>query len=164
MARRPQVQTGTAGGCIFSGCLTLCVLALVAVVSIGIWLETQPGRDEAKARAALHDNVAAHQQSLSRAAADGILKDAEITQLFPRTVKAARGLVDIKKRAESTTIIAELGGSGPPRAFIFVYETTVAGCYAFHVPPPGQEAPQVSVRELADDACAASALPSTPTP
>ncbi len=111
MARRPQVQTGTTGGCLFNGCIVLCVLLLVTVVSAWIWLTTQPERDEAKARANLRANVERNQQRLSRVAADGILQDAEIAQLFP-PAKPAKGLVDIKRQAESTTVIAEMLGLG----------------------------------------------------
>jgi hypothetical protein len=54
-------------------------------------------------------------------------------------------------------------GLGPPRAFIFVHETTVEGCYAFHVPPPARGAPRVSVRQLSDETCTARAA-SSPLP
>lgn len=156
MARKPQARTGTTGGCLFNGCLVLCVLLLATVVSSWIWLATQPERDETKARADLRANVETRQQRLGRTAADGVLHDAEIVQLFP-PAKPAEGLVDIKRQGESITVIAEMLGLGPPRAFIFVHETTVEGCYAFHIPPPAHGALRVFVRQLSDESCAASA-------
>jgi hypothetical protein len=53
-------------------------------------------------------------------------------------------------------------GLGPTRTYIFVYETTVEGCYAFHVPPPARGAPRVSVRQLPDEACTVRAAFSPP--
>jgi hypothetical protein len=162
MARRAQVQAGTTGGCLFNGCLSLCVLLLVTVVSAWIWVATQPERDEAKARADLRANVEMRQQRLSRAAADGALHDAEIAQIFPPG-KPTKGLIDIKRQGESITVVAEMLGLGPPRAFIFVHETMVEGCYAFHLPPPVHGAPRVSVRQLSDESCAAGGPLSVPT-
>ncbi|MFD7702799.1 hypothetical protein [Streptomyces caelestis] len=161
MARRPHVQTGTIGGCLLNGCLTLCALLLVTVVSAWIWLATQPGRDEAKARADLRANVETRQQRLSRAAADGVLHDAEIAQLFPPE-KPAEGLVDITRQGESITVIAEMPGFAPPSAFILAHQTMVEGCYAFLVPPPAHGAPRVSVRQLSDRTCTAGAPLSVP--
>jgi hypothetical protein len=53
-------------------------------------------------------------------------------------------------------------GLGPPRAFVFVHETTVEGCYAFHIPPLVRGAPRVSVRQLPDETCTARAASSPP--
>ena len=162
MTREAHVATGTAGGCLFNGCVTLCVLLLVTFVSAWIWLGTQPARDEAKARADLRANVETRRQHLSQAAADGILQDTEIIRLFP-AMKPAGGLVDIGRQGQLTTVIAEMLGSGPPRAFILVRETMVEGCFAFRVPLSAHGAPSVSVRQLSDEACAASTSPSEPT-
>jgi hypothetical protein len=54
-------------------------------------------------------------------------------------------------------------GLGPPITFIFVNETTVEGCYAFHVPPPARGAPRVSVRQLSDETCTASTASTPPS-
>ncbi|MFH9044332.1 hypothetical protein ACH4FA_34060 [Streptomyces sp. NPDC017966] len=134
----------------------------MTVVSAWIWVATRPARDEAKARADLRANVETRQQRLGRAAADGVLHDAEIVQIFPPG-KLAKGLVDIKRQEESVTVIAEMLGFGPPRTFIFVHETMVEGCYAFRIPPPAYGAPRVSVRQLPDKTCAAGAPSSAPT-
>lgn len=162
MGRRPRVQTGTTGGCLFNGCLTLCVLLLVTVAGTWIWVTTQPERDEAKARADMRAGVEESRQLLRRAAADGILEDAEITRIFPPS-KSAGGVVDIRRHGDSVTVTAELLGIGPPRAFIFVHATTVEGCFAFHVPPPAREAPPVSAEQLPDETCtpAVSAPPAS---
>ncbi|MFE9923087.1 hypothetical protein ACFYQA_16310 [Streptomyces sp. NPDC005774] len=162
MARRPQVQIGTTGGCLFNGVIALCVLLLVTVVSAWIWLATQPERDETKARADLRENVETRRQRLARAAADGVLQDAEIAQLFPPT-QSTEGLADIKRQGESITVIAEMLGIGPPRSFIFVNETTAEGCYAFHVLPPAHGAPRVSVRQLSDETCTAGTASTPPS-
>lgn len=130
--------------------MTLCVLVLLVFVGAWVWLETQPERDEAKARADLRANVEAHERRLGRAAADGNLQHAEIARIFP-PAKPAVGLVDVKRQGESTTVIAGLLGLGPPRAFIFVYASTVEGCYAFHVSPPAHGGPRVFVRQLSDE-------------
>ncbi|MFJ3928230.1 hypothetical protein [Streptomyces sp. NPDC090022] len=148
MARRSQ-----------AGCLTLLGLLLVVVVGVWIWLETQPARDEAQARKDLRANVEVLRDRLGGAAADGSLLDTEIAQVLPPS-KPARGLVGVTRYGEAVTVVAEVLGHGPPRAFIFVYERSVAGCYAFEVPPPAPGAPRPSVRELPRKACAAG--PATP--
>ncbi|MEU8431567.1 hypothetical protein AB0F18_01420 [Streptomyces sp. NPDC029216] len=154
MARRSQVRAGTAGGCLLNGCLALLGLLLVAAVGGWIWLDAQPARDEARARKNLRENVEAFRDRLGGAAADGSLPDTEIAQVF-RPSKPARGLVGVTRQGGAVTVTAELLGQGPPRAFIFVYERSVAGCYAFEVPPPAAGAPRPSVRELPRTACAA---------
>ncbi len=161
MARRPHVRTGTTGGCLFNGCLVLCVLLLVAVVGTWIRVATQPGRDEDEARAHLRETVEMYRERLARAAADGSLRDEEIGRLFP-PMKPAEGLVDIRRQGKSTTAVVGLLGMGPARTFIFVSHTTVKGCYAFHVPPPAHEVPRVSVRQLPDEACTRSSRGGSP--
>ncbi|WP_369181825.1 hypothetical protein [Streptomyces mutabilis] len=66
MTRNAEVATATTDGCLFNGCVTLCVLLLVTVVSARIWAETQPDRDEAKARSDLYADVETGQQRLGR--------------------------------------------------------------------------------------------------
>ncbi|MEV4969837.1 hypothetical protein [Streptomyces scopuliridis] len=119
-----------------------------------IWLATQPQRDEAEARADLRETVDARRHGLVEAAADGVLRDEEVTRLFPPE-KPAKGLVDVKRRGETTTVTAGLLGHGPPRAFIFVVEETVSGCYAFDVTPSAHGNARVSARELPDETCGA---------
>ncbi|WP_371101685.1 hypothetical protein [Streptomyces sp. PU_AKi4] len=133
----------------------------MTVVSASIWVATRPARDEAKARADLRANVETRQQRLGRAGADGVLHDAEIVQLFPPE-KPAKGLIDIKRQGKTVTVIAEMLGLAPPGAFILMYQTTVEGCYAFHIPPPAHGAPRVSVRQLPDKTCAVGAPSSAP--
>ncbi|NML54789.1 hypothetical protein HHL19_18710 [Streptomyces sp. R302] len=137
-------------------------LLLVAVVGVLIWLETQPARDEAQARQNLRDNVELLRDRLGEAAADGSLPDTEIARVFP-PAKPAKGYVGVTRHGEAVTVVAEVLGQGPPRAFIFVYERSVTGCYAFEVPPPGPAASQPSIRELSQEACSAGAatLPGT---
>lgn len=159
MARRSQFRAGTTGGCLLNGCLTLLGLLLVAFVGGWIWLETQPARDDAQARKNLRKNVEVLRDRLGGAAADGSLSDTEIAQNVPPS-NAARGLVGVTRQGEAVTVVAEMSGHGPPRTFIFVYERSVSGCYAFEVPPPTPGAPRPSVRELPRQACAAG--PPTP--
>ncbi|MFD9293461.1 hypothetical protein ACFWBV_35520 [Streptomyces sp. NPDC060030] len=156
MGRRPGVRTGTAGGCLFNGCLTLCALALAAVGGAWIWLATQPGRDEDAARADLRENVERHRERLVSAGADGMLTDAEIDALFP-AVAGTNGVAEIERRGGSVTVVAGLSGLGPPRAFIFVSAATVEACHAFEVRSLGEGAPRVSVREVPDARCADAA-------
>ena len=154
MGRRSQVRTGTPGGCLLNGCLTALGLLLVAVVGVWIWLETQPARDEAQARKNLRENVERLRDRLGEAAADGSLPDTEIARVFP-PAKPAKGYVGVTRQGDAVTVVAEVLGQGPPRAFIFVYERLVTGCYAFEVPPPGPAASRPSIRELPHEVCAA---------
>ncbi|MFF3129109.1 hypothetical protein ACFVRD_44390 [Streptomyces sp. NPDC057908] len=128
----------------------------MAVVGVWIWLETQPARDEAQARKNLRENVEVLRDRLGEAAADGSLPDTEIVQVFPPS-KPAKGFVGVTRQGEAVTVVAEVLGQGPPRAFIFMYERFVTGCYAFEVPPPAPGAPRPSIRELPQEACAAGA-------
>ncbi|WP_405861336.1 hypothetical protein OG361_38900 [Streptomyces sp. NBC_00090] len=154
MARRLQVRTGPPGGCLLNGCLPILGLLLVAVVGMWIWLETQPARDEAQARKNLRENAERLRDRLGEAAADGSLPDTEIAQVFPPS-KPAKGFVSVTRQGESVTVVAELLGQGPPRAFIFVSARLVTGCYTFEVLPPAPGAPRPSVQELPQEACAA---------
>ncbi|MFI6149617.1 hypothetical protein [Streptomyces sp. NPDC051109] len=154
MARRSQVRAGTAGGCVLNGCLTFLGLLLVAAVGMWIWLETQPARDDAQARKNLRARVEVFRHRLGGAAADGILSDTEIAQVFPPS-KPARGLVGVTRQGGAVTVVAEVLGQGPPRSFLSVYERSVAGCYAFEVAAASPGAPRPSVRELPREACAA---------
>ncbi|MER6477127.1 hypothetical protein [Streptomyces filamentosus] len=128
----------------------------MAGVGVWIWLATQPARDEAQARKNLRENVEVLRDRLGEAAADGSLPDTEIAQVFPPS-KPAKGFVGVTRQGETVTVVAEVLGHGPPGAFIFVYERTLAGCYAFEVPPPALGAPQPSIRELPQEACATGA-------
>ncbi|MGW1886631.1 hypothetical protein [Streptomyces sp. NPDC001970] len=141
--------------------MMLCVLFTLAVAGIWIWMGTQPARDEAAARDDMRVSVDALRDGLEDAAADGILQDEGIVQLFPPEKPA--GPVDIKRRGDVTTIIAGVLGHGPPRTFIFVYEATVSGCYAFDVTPRTRGTVRVSTRELPGKTCAsATSNPNTP--
>ena len=162
MGRRSEVRTGTAGGCLFNGCLTLCGLALVTFVGLWILLATQPGRDEDAARTDLRENVERHRGQLAAARADGAVTDAEIDRLF-RPVMGVDGAVDVVRRGEAVTVVAQLQGLGPPRTFIFVNSVVVRGCRAFDVGPPSGGTPRVSVRELPDERCAAARARSRPS-
>ncbi|MFF5974009.1 hypothetical protein ACFY7C_21020 [Streptomyces sp. NPDC012769] len=129
-------------------------MLLVVLITGWIWLETQPARDEAQARRDLRENVEVLRDRLGEAAADGSLTDKEIAGILP-PAKPAKGLVGVTRQGEAVTVVGEVLGLGPPRTFIFVYERSVAGCYAFEVPPPQPEAARPSVRELPKQACAA---------
>lgn len=161
MARREQVRTGTPGGCLLNGCLTVLGLLLLAAVGMWIWLETQPARDEAQARDNLRENVERLRDRLGEAAADGSLPDTEIAQVL-RPSKPARGFVGVTRQGEAVTVVAELLGQGPPRTFIFVYERSVTGCYAFELSPRAPGAPRPSTRELPKEACTAGQRPPAP--
>ncbi|MFE4537600.1 hypothetical protein ACFRKB_21335 [Streptomyces scopuliridis] len=152
MERQPQAPTGHGGGCLFNGCVVLCVLFVLTFAGMWIWTATQPARDEAAARADLRETVDERRNDLVEAAADGVLQDDEIIRLFPPE-KPANGLVDVERRGETTTVTAGLLGHGPARAFIFVVEETVPGCYAFDVTPSAHGKVRVAARELPDDTC-----------
>ncbi|MFB7026726.1 MULTISPECIES: hypothetical protein [unclassified Streptomyces] len=154
MTRRSQVRTGAPFGCLLDGCLTVLGLLLVVVVGVSVWLGTQPARDDARAREDLRKNVEVLRDRLGEAAADGSLPDTEIARLFSPS-KPAKGLFDVTRQGEAVTVVAEVLGQGPPRAYVFVYERTVTGCYAFEVPSPAPGAPRPSVRELPREECAA---------
>ncbi|MEU3605601.1 hypothetical protein AB0E83_09095 [Streptomyces sp. NPDC035033] len=154
MARRPKVRAGTPGGRLFSGCLTVLGLLLVAVVGGMVWLETRPAREEAQARENLRESVERLRARLGEAAADGRLSDAEIAQVFPPS-KPAEGVVGVTRRGEAVTVVAEVLGLGPSSAFIFVTQRSVTGGYAFDLPSPGGSRP--SSRELPPEACAVRA-------
>ncbi|WP_326609163.1 hypothetical protein OG949_02205 [Streptomyces scopuliridis] len=112
MERQLRAPTGHGGGCLFNGCMVACVLFVLTFAGMWIWMTTQPERDEAKARADLRETVDARRNGLVEAASDGVLQDEEITELFPPE-KPARGLVDVKRRGEATTVTAGLLGHGP---------------------------------------------------
>ncbi|MFC9295883.1 hypothetical protein ACFTWH_07590 [Streptomyces sp. NPDC057011] len=157
MGRRPRVRTGTAGGCLFNGCVTVAIAAFVLIAGVMVYLGTQPGRDEDEARANLRGNVEAKREGLARAAADGDLPDSEIARVFP-AAKPARGLIAVDRRERGVTVVASLLGLGPTRSFINVHQRSVAGCYAFDVPPPGPGTPRITARELPDADCARAPL------
>ncbi|WP_432126616.1 hypothetical protein [Streptomyces sp. bgisy082] len=154
MTRRSQVRTGAPLGCLLNGCLTVLGLLVVVVVGVSVWLETQPARDDARAHEELRKNVEVLRDRLGEAAADGSLPDTEIARILPPS-KPAKGLFGVTRQGGAVTVVAEVLGQGPPRAYVFVYEKTVTGCYAFEVPPPASGAPRPSVRELPREECAA---------
>ncbi|MFF2780327.1 hypothetical protein ACFVU3_36135 [Streptomyces sp. NPDC058052] len=155
MARQTLVRTEPSGGCLLNGCVALVGLVLVAVLGVWIWLETQPGRDEAQARENLQANAERLRDRLGDAAADGSLLGPEIAQVLPPS-KPAKGVVSVTRRGEAVTVIAELLGEGPPRSFTSVYQRSVTGCYAFEVSPSPPGTPQLSIRELPQEACTAT--------
>ncbi|GGR19029.1 hypothetical protein [Streptomyces roseolus] len=152
MARRPRVRTGTPGGCLFNGCLTVLVLLLTAVFGGLVWLETQPARAEDRAREDLRENVATHRERLGEAAADGSLPDGEIAGVF-RPAKPAGGFVGATRQDGAVTVVAELAGQGQAAGIPFPTSRWVTGCYAFEVPPPASGPPRPSLRELPPEAC-----------
>ncbi|MEU9852521.1 hypothetical protein [Streptomyces sp. NPDC047974] len=160
MARRPQVQAGTPGGCLFNGCLTVLVLLLAAVFGGLVWLETRPARAEALAREDLRENVATHRERLGDAAANGSLPDGEIAEVFGGAAKPAAGFVGATRQGETVTVIAGLAGQGEAAGIPFPNRRWVTGCYAFEVPAPASGAPRPSLRELPPEACVVR--PTTP--
>lgn len=160
MARRPQVQAGTPGGCLFNGCLTVLVLLLAAVFGGLVWLETRPARAEALAREDLRENVATHRERLAEAAVNGSLPDGEIAEVFGGAAKPAAGFVSATRRGATVTVVAGLAGQGEAAGIPFPTRGQVTGCYAFEVPPPAPGAPRTSLRELPPEACVVR--PTTP--
>ncbi|MFI8287728.1 hypothetical protein ACIGBL_01160 [Streptomyces sp. NPDC085614] len=152
MGRRSQVRSGTVGGCLFNGCLTVLGGLLLVVTVTWIWLATEPARDESTARDHLRAQVDARREEFDRAAADGDLSDVDIARILP-AAKPAPGAVGVTRSGGSVTVVAGLLGHGPPRTFIFVTERTVAGCYAFDVPVPGGEGARTVVRDLPQEKC-----------
>lgn len=140
------MHSGTVGGCLFSGCLTVLVLFLVCFVGLWVWAATADDRAEGKARAGLRSGAEAGQERLFRAAADGVVDDTEIARAFPRG-KPAQGLVKIERQGPDVLVTAELLGIGP--GVFLTHETFVTGCFAYRVALNGHQKPAVTVRELA---------------
>lgn len=161
MGRRDGVRGGTARGYLLDGCLAVLVLLLVCLIGLWVWLATADDRAEAKARADMRSAAETRQERLAGAAADGVLDDSEIAQVFPRG-KPAHGLVGVERQGPDLTVTAELLGVGPG-AFL-AGETLVTGCFAFEVALDGKSGPAVTVRELAvetepQSACTAAGVP-----
>ncbi|WP_319055462.1 hypothetical protein [Streptomyces europaeiscabiei] len=150
MGRRDGVRSGTAGGCLFNGCLAVLVLLLVCVIRLWIWAATADDRAEGAARADMRRGVETRQEKLVGAAADGVLEDSEIARVFPQG-KPAQGLVRIERRGPDVIVTAELLGVGP--GVFLTSETLVNGCFTFTVTPDwrGHRRPEVTIRELAVD-------------
>ncbi|MET9652618.1 hypothetical protein ABZZ44_20455 [Streptomyces sp. NPDC006460] len=163
MGRRSQVRSGTVGGCLFNGCLTVLGGLLLVVTVTWIWLATEPARDESTARDDLRAQVDARRGELDREAADGELSDADIARIFP-AARAGAGAVGVTRSGAAVTVVAGLIGHGPPRTFIFVTERTVPGCYAFDVPVTGGEGARTAVRDLPQEKCRAAAPTASPPP
>lgn len=163
MGRRSQVRSGTVGGCLFNGCLTVLGGLLLVVTVTWIWLATEPARDESTARDDLRAQVDARRGELDREAADGDLSDADVARIFP-AAQAAAGGVGITRSGATVTVVAGLIGHGPPRTFIFVTERTVPGCYAFDVPVTGGEGARTVVRDLPQEKCRAAVPTARPRP
>ncbi|MFC7895485.1 hypothetical protein [Streptomyces sp. NPDC057381] len=164
MGRRDGVRSGTAGGCLFNGCLAVLVLLLVCVIGLWVWAATADDRAEGEARADLRSDAETRQEKLVEAGADGVLDDSEIARVFPRG-KPAHGLVRVERRGPDVIVTAELLGVGP--GAVLTGETLVTGCFAFTVTPKehGHRGPEVTVRELAvenepQSACTAAGAPS----
>ena len=162
MGRRDGVRSGTAGGCLFNGCLAVLVLLLVCFIGLWVWAATADDRAEGEARADMQSAVEARQEKLAGAAADGMLDDSEISRVFPRG-EPAHGLVGIERQGPDLMVTAELLGVGP--RFFLAGETFVTGCFAFEVALDGTSEPAVTVRELAvenypQSACTAAGVPS----
>lgn len=156
------MRRGTAGGCLFNGCLAVLVLLLVCVIGLWIWAATADDRAEGKARADMRSAAAARQEELVGASADGVLDDSEIAQVFPRG-KPAQGLVRIERHGPEVRVTAELLGIGP--GVFLTSETFVTGCFTFDVTPDDHRRSAVTVTELAvenepQSACAAAGVPS----
>ncbi|MFD8542047.1 hypothetical protein [Streptomyces rubrogriseus] len=164
MGRRDGVRSGTAGGCVFNGCLGVLVLLLVCVIGLWVWAATADDRAEGEARADLRSGAETRQETLVGAAADGVLDDSEIARVFSHG-KPAHGLVRIERHGPDVIVTAELLGVGP--GVFLTSETLVTGCFTFTVTPKerGHRGPEVTIRELTVEnaphsACAAAGVPS----
>ncbi|MFJ9635558.1 hypothetical protein [Streptomyces sp. NPDC101178] len=155
------MRRGTARGYLLDGCLAVLMLLLVCVIGLWVRLATADDRAEAKARAAVRSAAETRQERLADAAADGVLDDSEIAQVFPRE-KPAQGLVGVERQSPDLTVTAELLGVGP--GAFRAEATLVTGCFAFEVALDGKSGPAVTVRELAvetepQSACTAAEAP-----
>ncbi|MEV5104818.1 hypothetical protein ACFQ7G_06440 [Streptomyces massasporeus] len=162
MGRSEQVDDGTTRGCLLNGCLAVLVLLCVGVIALWVWGATADDRAVAKAHADLRGAAEAGQESLVRAASDGVMDDGEIARVFPRG-KPAQGLVGIERQGPDITVTAELLGIGP--GLWLTQQTEVTGCFTFEVTPDAHRTPVVTVRELAVEneprsACTAAGVPS----
>ncbi|WP_405694735.1 hypothetical protein [Streptomyces sp. NBC_01185] len=146
MGRRDGVRMGTVGGCLLDGCLVVLVLLLVCVIGLWVWLATADDCAGGKARADMRNAAETRRERLAGAAADGLLNDSEIAQVFPEG-KPAHGLVGIERDGPDLTVTAELVGTGP--GVFLTSETFVTGCFTFEVALEGTPKPAVTVRELA---------------
>ncbi len=158
------MRSGTAGGCLFNGCLAVLVLLLVCVIGLWVWAATADDRAEAEARADLRSAAETRQEELVGAAADGVLDDSEAARVFPRG-KPAQGLVRIERHGPDVIVTAELLGVGP--GVFLAGETLVTGCFTFTVTPAGHghRGAEVIIRELAvedepQSACTTAGVPS----
>lgn len=164
MGRRDGVRSGTAGGCLFNGCLAVLVSLLVCVIGLWVWAATADDRAEGQARADLRSAAETRQEKLAGAAADGVLADSEITRVFPRG-KPAQGLVRIGRHGPDVIVTAELLGVGP--GVFLASETLVTGCFTFTVTPEARgHRGEVIIRELAvgnesHSACTTAGVPSS---
>jgi hypothetical protein len=146
MGRRDGVRSGTAGGCLFNGCLAVLVLLLVCVIGLWVWAATADDRAEGQARADLRSAAESRQEKLAGAAADGVLEDSEIARVFPHG-KPARGLVRIGRHGPDVIVTAELLGVGP--GVFLTSETLVTGCFTFTVTLEARgHRGEVTIREL----------------
>lgn len=158
------MRNGTAGGCLFNGCLAVLVLLLLCMVGLVVWAVTADDRAEGEARADMRGGAETRQEELVGAAADGVLDDSEIARVFPQG-KPAQGLVRIERQGPDVIVTAELLGVGP--GVFLTSQTLVTGCFAFTVTPDGR-GPQrsaVTIRELAvenepQSACTTAGVPS----
>ncbi|MEU4467414.1 hypothetical protein AB0G20_27650 [Streptomyces sp. NPDC024017] len=164
MGRRDGVRSGTAGGCLFNGCLAVLVLLLVCIIGLGAWVATADDRADSQARADMRSGAETRQERLVGAAADGVLDDSEIARVFPRG-KPAQGLVRIERHGPDVMVTAELLGVGPG-AFL-TSETLVTGCFTFSITPDGRghRRPEVTIKELAvedepQSVCTTAGVPS----
>ncbi|MGW4027190.1 hypothetical protein [Streptomyces sp. NPDC005009] len=164
MERHDEARSGTAGGCLFNGCLAVLVLLLVCIIGLWVWAATADDRAEGEARADLRSGAETRQEKLVGAAADGVLDDSEIARVFPRG-KPAQGLVRIERHGPDVIVTAELLGVGP--GVFLPSETLVTGCFTFTVTPEGRghRGSEVIIRELAvengpQSACTTAGVPS----
>ena len=140
------MDDGTTRGCLLNGCLAVLVLLCVGVIALWVWVATADDRAVAKARADMRAAAEAGQESLARAASDGVVDDGEVARVFPRG-KPAQGLVGIERQGPEVTVTAELPGTGP--GLFLTRQTEVSGCFTFEVRPDAHRKPVVTVRELA---------------
>jgi hypothetical protein len=164
MGRRDGVRSGTAGGCLFNGCLAVLVLLLVCIIGLWVWAATADDRAAGEARADMRSGAETRREQLVGAAADGVLDDSEIARVFPQG-KPAQGLVRIERDGPDVRVTAELLGVGP--GVFLTSETLVTGCFTFTVTSDerGGRRAEVAIRELAvanepRSACTPAGVPS----
>jgi hypothetical protein len=134
------------GGCLINGCLTVLVLALVAVVGVMAWIGTSGWRYDNQARDDLEQSVERMRTALERAAADGALLGTEIDRAV---VGYNKPHAEVRRQGRTVTVTVRLS------TFVgawFVGSGDADGCYRFTA-VPSAGSPSVSVREEPARSC-----------